>query len=97
MLAVTGVKATHDIQKSLRIVITSGMVNQERFSKGLRESLEPRLRAVRFIPCVMILRDQTEAHRSPGSLFAYHSTLLASNRLQLQALDCGLKHMARSP
>ena len=55
MLPVTGVKTTHDIEKSIRIVITSGMVNQERFSKGLRESLEPRLRAVRSIPHVMIL------------------------------------------
>ena len=42
-------KATHDIEKSVRIVITSGLVNQERFSKGLRESLEPRLRAVRAL------------------------------------------------
>lgn len=40
----------HDIEKSVRIVVTSGLVNQERFSKGLRESLEPRLRAVRDLP-----------------------------------------------
>ena len=45
--AVAGVKTAHDIEKSIRIIVTSGLVNQERFSKGLRESLEPRLRAVR--------------------------------------------------
>ena len=44
-----GVKTTHDIEKSVRIIVTSGLVNQERFSKGLRESLEPRLRAVRTL------------------------------------------------
>ncbi len=42
-----GVKDVHGIEKSVRIVITSGLVNQARFSKGLRESLEPRLRVVR--------------------------------------------------
>ena len=47
VLPAAGVKAAHDIEKSVRIVVTSGLVNQERFSKGLRESLEPRLRAVR--------------------------------------------------
>ena len=46
-LAVAGVKTAHDIEKSVRIIVTSSLVNQERFSKGLRESLEPRLRAVR--------------------------------------------------
>ena len=43
-----GVKTAHDIEKSVRIVVTSGLVNQERFSKGLRESLEPRLRTVSY-------------------------------------------------
>ena len=42
-----GVKTAHDIEKSVCIVVTSGLVNRERFSKGLRESLEPRLRTVR--------------------------------------------------
>ena len=46
VLAAAGVKGAHDIEKSVRIVVTSGLVNQERFSKGLRESLEPRLKAV---------------------------------------------------
>ena len=41
-----GVKTAHDIEKSVCIVVTSGLVNRERFSKGLRESLEPRLRTV---------------------------------------------------
>ena len=45
-----GVKTAHDIEKSVRIVVTSGLVNQERFSKGLRESLEPRLRTVSSFP-----------------------------------------------
>ena len=45
-------KTAHDIEKSVRIVVTSGLVNQERFSKGLRESLEPRLRAVGPLPMV---------------------------------------------
>ena len=49
MLDVAGVKSTHDIEKSVRIIVTSGLVNQERFSKGLRESLEPRLKAVRLL------------------------------------------------
>jgi hypothetical protein len=37
---------THGIEKTVRIVVTSGLVNQSRFSKGLRESLEPRLKMV---------------------------------------------------
>lgn len=42
----TGVKEADGIEKSVRIVITSGLVNQCRFSKGLRESLQPRLQKV---------------------------------------------------
>ncbi|EIE20825.1 chalcone isomerase [Coccomyxa subellipsoidea C-169] len=37
-------KTANNIEKTVRIVVTSGMVNQSRFSKGLRESLEPRLK-----------------------------------------------------
>jgi hypothetical protein len=35
------------VRKSVRIVITSGMVNQGRFSSGLRDSLEPRVQQAR--------------------------------------------------
>ncbi|CAL8467962.1 g7500 [Coccomyxa elongata] len=35
--------ASNNIEKTIRIVVTSGLVNQGRFSKGLRESLESRI------------------------------------------------------
>ncbi|KAK9909647.1 hypothetical protein WJX75_005569 [Coccomyxa subellipsoidea] len=35
---------SNNIEKNIRIVVTSSMVNQARFSKGLRESLEPRVK-----------------------------------------------------
>lgn len=38
--------ANDDVEKSVRVVITSGLVNQPRFSKTLRDSLEPRIRQV---------------------------------------------------
>lgn len=38
--------ASNNIEKTIRIVVTSGLVNQGRFSKGLRESLEPSIRKV---------------------------------------------------
>ena len=34
---------SNDIPKSMRIVITSGMVNSERFAQGIRETLAPAL------------------------------------------------------
>ncbi len=42
----TGLMASNNIEKTIRIVVTSGLVNQGRFSKGLRESLEPRIEKV---------------------------------------------------
>ena len=41
-----GVIANNEVEKSVRIVLTSGLVNQPRFSKTMRDSLEPRLRQV---------------------------------------------------
>ena len=36
----------NDVPKSMRIVITSGMVNSDRFSNGIRETLGPALQKV---------------------------------------------------
>lgn len=49
-LVCAGLKAADGVQKSVRIVITSGMVNQGRFSRGLRDSLEPRVQQARSQP-----------------------------------------------
>ena len=49
MLA-AGVIANDDVEKSIRIVVTSGLVNQPRFSKTMRDSLEPRVRQVQAAP-----------------------------------------------
>ena len=41
-----GVISNDKVEKSVRIVLTSSLVNQPRFSKTMRDSLEPRLRQV---------------------------------------------------
>ena len=48
--ACAGLKEADSVEKSVRIVITSGLVNQPRFSKALRESLEPRVKQARPQP-----------------------------------------------
>ncbi len=68
VLAAAGVKGAHDIEKSVRIVVTSGLVNQERFSKGLRESLEPRLKAVR-----PLFRATATGHAWRGGMMGFSS------------------------
>lgn len=40
----------NDVEKTVRIVITSGMVNHDKFLSGLRDSLVPACKKVRFDP-----------------------------------------------
>ena len=59
--ACAGLKEADSVEKSVRIVITSGLVNQPRFSKALRESLELRVKQVPTHPACSLVRTQPEA------------------------------------